>query len=111
MAALLAIRFAAELGLLAALAWAGWSLPESTALSLVAAVLLPVAAALVWGRWVAPRASRRLSDPARAAVEVLLFFVAFVLLTRSEPQPDTLAWGLGLLAAYLVSMPARRVEL
>jgi hypothetical protein len=111
MAALLVLRFLAELGLLAALVWAGWQLPESTALSLVAVVLLPVGAALVWWRWVAPHASRRLKDPARAAVEVLLFFVAFVLLTRSDPQPETLAWGLGLLAAYLVSMPARHVEL
>jgi hypothetical protein len=111
MAALLVLRFVAELGLLAALAWGGWHLAGSTALSIVAAVLLPAVAALVWWRWVAPRATRRLRDPARAAVEVVLFMTAFVLLTRSEPRPETIGWGLGLLAIYLVSMPARRVEL
>jgi hypothetical protein len=73
-------------------------------------VLLPVLGALVWGRWVAPRAGHRLPDPARAVVEVVLFMVAFVLLTRSEPQPDTIGWALAMLLVYLVSMPARRVR-
>jgi hypothetical protein len=36
--------------------------------------------------------------------------VAFVLLTRSEPQPATIGWALGMLLVYLVSLPARRVE-
>ena len=110
MAVLLVLRFVAELSLLAALAWGGWHLSESTPISLVAAVLLPVVAALVWGRWVAPRAGQRLHDPARAAVEIVLFMVAFVLLTRSEPQPETIGWALAMLLAYLASMPARRVE-
>jgi len=107
----LGLRFLAELGLLAALAWAGWHLTGSTALSLVAAVVLPLLAAGVWGRWVAPRARHRLKDPARAAVEVVLFMTAFVLLTRSEPHPDTIGWALALLLVYLVSLPARRMEL
>lgn len=58
----------------------------------------------------APRATRRLRDPARAGVGVVLFMAAFVLLTRSEPRPETVWWGLALLGVYLVSMPARRVE-
>ena len=111
MGVLLVLRFVSELALLAALAWGGWHLSGSTPLSLVLATVLPLGAALVWGRWVAPRASRRLADPARAVVEVALFMVAFVLLTGSEPQPDTIGWGLAMLAAYLGSMPARRVEL
>jgi len=110
MAVLLALRFAAELALLAALAWGGWHLTGSTPLALVGAVVLPVLAALVWGRWVAPRAGHRLADPARAAVEVALFMLAFVLLTRSEPHPATIGWALAMLLVYLVSMPARRVE-
>jgi hypothetical protein len=109
MAALLVLRFVAELALLAALAWGGWHLTDGTPLSLVAAVLLPAVGALVWGRWVAPRASHRLPDPARAAVEIVLFVAAFVLLTASPPQPQTVAWGLAMLVTYLVSMPARRV--
>ena len=104
MAVLLALRFVAELALLAALAWGGWHL------SLLAAVLLPVLAALAWGRWVAPKAGHRLRDPARAAVEIVLFMVAFVLLTRSDPQPETIGWALAMLLLYLISMPARRVD-
>ena len=110
MAVLLALRFVAELALLAALAWGGWHLSDSTPISLLAAVLLPVLAALAWGRWVAPKAGHRLRDPARAAVELVVFMVAFVLLTRSEPQPETIGWALAMLLLYLVSMPARRVD-
>ena len=111
MAALLVLRFVAELALLAALAWGGWHRCDSTPISLLGAVLLPVLAALVWGRWVAPKAGHRLRDPARAAVEIVLFMVAFVLLTRSDPQPETIGWALAMLLLYLISMPARRVEL
>ena len=110
MAVLLALRFVAELALLAALAWGGGHLSDSTPISLLAAVLLPVLAALAWGRWVAPKAGHRLRDPARAAVELVVFMVAFVLLTRSDPQPETIGWALAMLLLYLVSMPARRVD-
>jgi hypothetical protein len=108
MAVLLTVRFLAELGLLAALAWAGWHLLDSTLGSLLLAVLLPAAAAVVWGLWVAPRAHRRLGDPWRAVVEGVLFFGAFVLVTRSDSS--TVVPALLLLAAFLVSMPSRRVE-
>ena len=110
MAALLLLRFVAELAMLCAFAWGGWHLSDSTPLSVVAAVLLPVVAATVWGLWVAPRARHRLDDPARAAVELVLFFGAFVLVTQAEPHPQTLGWGLAMLLVYLLSMPARRVR-
>lgn len=110
MTVLLGLRFLAELAMLAAMAWGGWHLADGSALSLAAAVLIPVVAAAAWGRWVAPRAAHRLPDPARAGVELVLFVLAFVLLTRSEPQPDTIGWGLAMLLVYLVSMPARHVR-
>lgn len=110
-AVVLGLRLLAELALLAALAWGGWHLTDSTGLSLGAAVVLPVLAALVWGRWVAPRSGHRLADPARAGVELVLFVLAFVLLTQADPRPDTIGWGLLMLLVYLVSMPARRVGL
>jgi Protein of unknown function (DUF2568) len=109
-AVLLGLRFAAELGLLAACGWGGWGLVPSP-WSVVTAVVLPVGAALLWSRWVAPRSTHRLGDPARAALELVLFGAAFVLLTRAEPHPATTGWALALVAAYLVSMPARRVDL
>ena len=110
MAVLLVLRFVAELALLAALAWGGWHLSDSTPISLLAAVLVPAIAALAWGRWVAPRAAHRLRDPARAVVEIVLFMVAFVLLTRPDPQPGPIGWALAMLLLYLISMPARQVE-
>jgi hypothetical protein len=111
MTVLLGVRFLAELAMLAALAWGGYHVVDDTAVRLLLAVLLPTAAAAVWGRWVAPRADRRLKDPARAGVELVLFLLAFILLARAEPQPDTIGWGLVMLAAYLISMPARAVAL
>lgn len=108
MAALLTLRFLAELGMLAALAWAGWHLGDGGVAAILLGVLLPAAGAAVWGLWVAPRARRRLDDPVRAVVEALLFFGSFVLLTRSDP--DAIPAGLLLMTAFLASMPARRVE-
>jgi Protein of unknown function (DUF2568) len=107
---LLTLRFVAEIGMLVALAWGGWHLVDSPAASIVVAVVLPLLAAGVWARWIAPRSTHRLPDPGRAAVEVVLFLGAFVVLTQSDPHPRTVGWGLALLAAYALSMPARRVE-
>ena len=109
MAVLLALRFVAEIGLLVALAWAGWHLPTSTFASLLLAVVLPAVAAAVWGLWVAPRARHRLSDPGRAVVELVLFFGAFVLVTRSDSS--TIVWALLMLVLYMVSLPSRRAEI
>lgn len=108
LAALAVVRFLAELGLLAALGYAGWQLSESTALSVVLAVGLPLAAALVWGKWVAPRARGRLEDPARFVVELVLFAAAFGGLLWVGPEPAVSIAGLALWAAYLVSIPVRR---
>jgi hypothetical protein len=110
-AALLVVRFAAELALLVALAWAGWYLGGPVVLSVLLAIALPTAAALVWGRWVAPKAARRLADPARLGVEAALFLAAFFLVTSQAPTEPGIVLGLVMLAAYLVSLPARRVEL
>ena len=49
------VAFAAELASLAALAVAGWSLPGSTALRVLAAVGFPLVAAVLWGLFAAPR--------------------------------------------------------
>jgi hypothetical protein len=31
-------------------------------------------------------------------------------LTQAHPHPETIGWGLALLAAYALSMPVRRLE-
>jgi hypothetical protein len=103
--ALAAVRFAAELGMLAALAYVGWRIAAgSQALGLTLAVLLVAVAATVWGRWVAPRAEGRLEDPARLVVELALFGAAVVGLAAVG------AWvpAVALSVAYGVSTPVGR---
>jgi hypothetical protein len=86
----LTVRFLTELALLAGLAVAGARLGDGIVLSVVNAVLLPVVAAVLWGAFIAPRAGRRLPEPARFVLEVLLFAAAGVLLVLT----DWLAAGL-----------------
>ena len=76
----LTVRFLTELVLLAGLALAGTQLGGGVALAIVYAVLLPAAAAALWGLFVAPRARRRLPEPARFLLEFALFGVTGVVL-------------------------------
>jgi len=68
-----AFRFLLELALLAAVAYAAGTVGSAVWLQIVLAVSAPCAVAAVWGAWVAPRARRRLPDPARLALEIALF--------------------------------------
>lgn len=73
--AFLALRFSTELALLAAVAVAGAEVGSAvgTATTVAFAVLAPLVVAGIWGLFVAPRARRRLSDPARLLIELVLF--------------------------------------
>ena len=95
----LALRFLLELCLLAALAIAGARLADGV-LGLVLAVGLPVLAAVTWGAWIAPKAQRRLRDPARLALEVVLFALGAGALIAA----GLAAAGIALGAAYGVSL-------
>jgi hypothetical protein len=67
-----ATRFLLELAMLAALAYWGWA--ESDGIwRLLLALAAPLCAAVVWGILLAPRSSRRLDDPGRLVVEVVIF--------------------------------------
>ncbi|MGA2829391.1 MAG: YrdB family protein [Streptosporangiaceae bacterium] len=83
-AATAAVRFLVELGAYASLAywgqWAGSTGPERVGL----AVLAPLAAILVWSRYLAPRAPRRLGDPAALVSELVIFAIASVALAVSS---------------------------
>lgn len=104
------IRFAAELGMLAALGYGGWHLVNAVALSVVLALALPLAAATVWGRWIAPRAQHRLADPGKLAVELVLFLAAAGLLVLAGPNPLTSVLSVCLMLMFLVSLPHRKAE-
>lgn len=75
--AFLTVRFLTELTLLAVLAVVmvrihGLLLGVRIGL----AVLAVVATAAIWGQWIAPRARRRLPDPWRLILEIVLFGLA-----------------------------------
>jgi len=91
---LLALRFLLELCLLSAFAVIGWAAFDQLALSLAAAVVLPVIVAVFWGMLLSPR--RRIDLPlgVRTTAECLLFAAAAIGLW-SVGYP-ALAWGLGL---------------
>ena len=74
----LGLRFVLELCMLVALGI--WGFSENIVLGIAA----PLAAAVVWGLWIAPKASRRLRDPLRLVVELLLFAAAGVALAAAD---------------------------
>jgi hypothetical protein len=103
--ALAAVRFVAELGMLAALAYVGWRIAAGNqGVAILLAVVLVAGAASVWGAFVSPRAAKRLEDPRRLAVEVVLFGAAVLGLLLSGEWVAALALGL----AYGVSAPVGR---
>jgi hypothetical protein len=73
----LGLRFLLELCTLAALAYAGF------VLFIPLAVVFPLSAALGWGQFVAPKAPRRLEDPARLGVELVYFGAGVVALVAT----------------------------
>jgi hypothetical protein len=107
---LLGLRFLAELGMLACLGIGGWRLGDSLLASVALGIVLPLVAAGIWGRWVAPRASRRLRDPGRLAVEVTLFAAALASVMGADPSPAMAVFGLAVWAGFLVSIPSRKHE-
>lgn len=74
-AAMLAMRFLLELAALAGLAVWGVHVGTPAWDKVALAMAAPVAMAVVWGLWVAPRAVRRLPDPARLVVELAILAV------------------------------------
>ena len=68
---------------MAVLAWAGAGASLPLAGRIVLAVAAPVLAMIIWG--LAPRARRRLRDPLRLAVELVLFAVAAAALAVTGP--------------------------
>ncbi len=74
--AVLAVRLATELALLAVLAIVGANASSGLAARIALAVLLPLATAVIWGMGIAPRARSRWPDPWRIGVEIVLFLAA-----------------------------------
>ena len=80
-----ALRFFLELSALAAVAYLGWTEPHG-ARRWVLVVAGPLAVSVVWGRWMAPRSTKRVGDPWRLIIELLVFGSAVAALARAD-QP------------------------
>ena len=74
----LGVRFLLELAMLVALGWLGGEIGSSVVVRVLLAITFPLVAAVVWGMFIAPKAPRRLSDPAKVLVELVLFAAAVV---------------------------------
>lgn len=74
--ALLTLRFLTELALLAVLAVVVIRAHGLLGVRVGLAALAVVVAAAIWGLWIAPRARRRLPDPWRLILEIVLFGLA-----------------------------------
>jgi Protein of unknown function (DUF2568) len=73
---MLAFRFAIELATYGLLAWAGASASASLAVRIILAIGLPVIVIVIWFLFMAPRARRRLPEPARLVAELAIFLAS-----------------------------------
>ena len=103
-AANLGIRFALEMGALLVLGIAGFEATESP-LRWLLAIGAPGLAATIWGVFVSPRATMRLPDPQRVAVEVVFFAAAVVALISLDSVPSAMLYAA--LAALNLTMMFR----
>jgi hypothetical protein len=61
------VRFACEIAAIVAFVWWGWP---------VVGIVAGVIVSAVWAAWVAPKSTRRLPDPARIVLELVIFGAA-----------------------------------
>lgn len=82
----LALRFLLELALLLALGVWGFTVGGGTPTKVVLGIGAPLVAAIVWGMFIAPKARRRLDDPARFTLELTLWMAGgLALLAAGHP--------------------------
>lgn len=90
------LRFVCELALIGVAGWWGWSMPETTWVSVVLVLALPVAVMVVWGMFGAPR--RPMYPHSRwLPTAVLLFLTALAVLALIDLGHPVLATVLAVL--------------
>jgi Protein of unknown function (DUF2568) len=90
----------------AALAYAGGTAGSALWLQIVVAIAAPCAVAAVWAEWVAPKAPRRLPDPGRPALEVVLFLAAGLALVAAGRPGFGVALAVVAIANAVLVRPA-----
>jgi hypothetical protein len=87
-------RFCLELCAVAALGYWGFWASDSAVAEWLLGVGAPLLFAMLWGALVAPRAPRRLADPARVGVEIVVFALAAIGLADDGQTLLALAFAL-----------------
>ena len=103
----LALRFLLELALPVALGVWGFTVGGGTITKVVLGIGAPLASAIAWGLFVAPKAPRRLDDPARFSLELLLWMAGGLALLAAGHPGWALLFGV-LVAGSLGLMVALR---
>jgi anti-sigma-K factor RskA len=103
------LRFLLELSALAAVAYWGWS-EHSGVWRWVLVVAAPLAVAILWGYTVAPKAKRRVGDPWRLVVELLVFGGAFAALLDADQPLLAIIFGLAIALHLALTFPLGQRE-
>lgn len=93
------VRFVLELCMLAALAYWGFQLDGGWLVRVAVGIGAPLLTATVWGLLIAPKAKRRLAEPWRFLVELVLFGLAAAALV-GVARPSL---AIALLVVYLLN--------
>lgn len=105
----LLLRFLLEIAMLVAFGVWGFATGDATWQKLLLGIGAPAIALVAWGALVAPRARRRLRDPSRLVVEVILFGLAGAALWSAGAP----GWALALVlvaAANIAVLSALRLR-
>jgi hypothetical protein len=96
------VQFLGELALVAGAGWLGALLGNGGWRSAVLAVVGVTAVVVLWAVLMAPRSSRRLPDPARLLVELVLYLGTGISLAQlGHPKVSIIPMGVAVLAAAL----------
>jgi small-conductance mechanosensitive channel len=93
----LAFRFILEMFVLVAMFLLGLSASDEFVVGVVLGIIGVAIVMAIWGLFVAPKASRRLADPARLAVELVVWFIGALALGFSVSWLLAVMFGLAVL--------------
>lgn len=95
-------RFVLELLVLLALLLFGLGASDNLLIGLPVAIVLIVIVVTIWGLFVAPKASHRLDDPARLAVELVVWFVGVLAFLFAVGLVVAILFGLAVLTSLVL---------